>query len=202
MSEQEIEVKFYINNLPRLARRLQAVGAELVQPRVHELNLRFDTPDGALTRAECVLRLRQDRQAYLTYKGPNQEGQAVSVRQEIEFVVSSFESAHHFLEALGYQVSIMYEKQRTTYLFRGMLVTLDEMPFGTFAEIEGPDPDNIHSAADTLSLNWDTRCTQSYLVLFDKLRAKRALSAKNLSFAELENLSFSAEDFDLVPADN
>jgi adenylate cyclase class 2 len=201
MSEQEIEVKFYVTNLPRLARRLQAIGAELVQPRVHELNLRFDTPDGALTRAECVLRLRQDRQAYLTYKGPNQEGQAVSVRQEIEFVVSNFESAHHFLEALGYQISIMYEKQRTTYLYKGLLVTLDEMPFGSFVEIEGPDPDSIHTVAEALSLIWENRCTLSYLALFDRVRAKRALTAKNLSYAELEDLTFTAQDFDLKPAD-
>ncbi len=109
-SEVEIEVKFYVGQLDRLVERLKALGAKEVQPRIHELNLRFDTPEGELTAQRQVLRLRKDHKAWLTYKGPAQPGQTVGVRPEIEFEVSSFDEAKNFLKDLGYQIYMLYEK--------------------------------------------------------------------------------------------
>jgi len=56
-TDQEIEVKFYLANLPALEQRIIKAGGILVQPRVHEVNLRFDLPDGSLTADKRVLRL-------------------------------------------------------------------------------------------------------------------------------------------------
>jgi adenylate cyclase class 2 len=68
-NDQELEVKFYIADLRALEGKLVAQGARLVQPRVHEVNLRFDTAESELKRTYRVLRLRQDNAAHLTYKG-------------------------------------------------------------------------------------------------------------------------------------
>ena len=46
MNHQEIEVKFYVNDLKRLEALLLELGAVLIQPRVHESNIRFALPDG------------------------------------------------------------------------------------------------------------------------------------------------------------
>jgi adenylate cyclase class 2 len=200
-SEQEIEVKFLVHDLSAVAERLRAAGARLSSPRVHETNLRFDTPDGALTRERRVLRLRQDAGSVLTYKGPAAPGQAVSVRQEIEFTVSDFQAARHFLEALGYQVSITYEKYRTMYQFGSLVVTLDEMPFGSFIEIEGPDAESIRTAAAEIHLNWEARSVASYLALFNQLCVARGLTAQNLTFAELQGVEASPQDLSLHYAD-
>ena len=153
-SDQELEVKFYLSDLPALRARLEAAGAQLFKPRVHEINLRFDTPSGDLTRGYRVLRLRQDSEARLTYKGPGELVDGVRSRQELEFTVSDFETARHFLEALGYEVSVMYEKYRATYTLNGVLVTLDEMPYGKFAEIEGPDGASIRKTISSYDLGW------------------------------------------------
>lgn len=48
-SDQEIEAKFLLHDPSRLAARLETLGAPVTAVRVHEVNLRFDTPDGALT---------------------------------------------------------------------------------------------------------------------------------------------------------
>ncbi len=200
-TEQEIEVKFPLRNLAALAGRLEALGAHLLVPRVRETNLRFDTPDRALTAARRVLRLRQDNNAVMTYKGPAALGEEVSDRQEIEFQVGDFAAARRLLEALGYEVSVMYEKYRTTYALADLVITLDEMPFGCFAEIEGPDAASIRNAAAALGLDWDARSTASYLGLFNLLQVKRGLSAQNLSFAELEGVQVSMEDMGLRYAD-
>jgi len=195
----EQEAKFYVTDLPALEARLQALQALLKHPRVFETNLRFDLPDGSLAGKGQVLRLRQDERIRMTYKGPSDPGREVVSRQEIEFEVSSFENARALLEALGYRVSVMYEKYRTTYDLQRCEVTLDEMPYGNFAEIEGPEGSVIHGVANLLGLRWETRSQESYLALFARLRAG-GLAAKNLSFTEV-NHPFPAEDFGLKPAD-
>lgn len=200
-TEQEIEVKFFVHDLNAVTERLQANGARLLSPRVLETNLRFDTPDGSLTRQRQVLRLRQDVNAVMTFKGPAQAGEEVSARQEIEFQVSDFTAARHLLEALGYQVAVIYEKYRTEYELGGLTVMLDEMPFGSFMEIEGPDAASIRSAAQKLGLDWEARSVASYLALFSQLRSSRQLSARNLTFAEMQGVNVSAQDLGLRYAD-
>lgn len=200
-NDQEIEVKFALRDLAGLIARVEALGATLAAPRVHEVNLRFDTPDGILTRERRVLRLRQDAGAVMTYKGAAQPGDEVSTRQEIEFQVSDLGAARRLLEALGYVVSVMYEKFRTTYTMDGLTIVLDEMPIGSFIEIEGPDAGSIRATAEQLGLEWEARSTASYLALFQALCEARNLTAKNLSFAELEGVAVRVEDMALRYAD-
>jgi adenylate cyclase class 2 len=196
----EQEAKFYIANLPGLRARLEQAGAELLHPRVFESNLRFDLPDGSLTRKGQVLRLRQDERVRLTYKGPAEFGHEVAARAEIEFEASSFANARALLEALGYTVSVMYEKYRATYALGGCEVTLDEMPYGDFAEIEGPDVPAIQAVAVKLKLSWAARCTDSYLMLFSRLRLAGLVDAPHLTFGEVKR-KFPAEAFGLAAAD-
>lgn len=200
-NDQELEVKFYISDLPRLERRLQELGAELDSARVQEVNLRFDTAEGDLERASQVLRLRLDREARLTFKGPSQNQEGARLRTEIEFVVSSFDSARALLKALGYQVSMMYEKRRTTYRLDGVEVTLDEMPYGNFAEIEGPDSASIQAVNQRTGLDWERRVPVSYTSLFDQLRTRLGLSFRDLSFANFRDLTITPQDLGVQPAD-
>jgi adenylate cyclase, class 2 len=196
---QEQEAKFYVANLPALEAKLQALGAHLKQARVFESNLRFDLPDASLAGKRQVLRLRQDERARMTFKGPMEAGAEVFSRPEIEFEVSSFENAKALLEALGYRVSVMYEKYRTTYNWGGCEVTLDEMPYGDFAEIEGPGPATIRKVANTLGLAWAARSSESYLMLFNRL-CQAGLAAQNLSFQEVKE-KFPPSAFGLSAAD-
>ena len=199
---QEVETKFYLAYPRRLRERLLQLGAQ-PEPngRVHELNLRFDTPGKDLSRQRRVLRLRQDSRARLTYKDPALPDQAVSVRREIEFEVSNFDTAKLFLEALGYQVSVTYEKYRTTFFFHDTEVTIDEMPYGTFCEIEAADGEQVRRVAQELGLKWEARCPRSYLELFYMLRERRGQDMSNLDFASFIGMSFEAQDFNLEAAD-
>ena len=209
--EQEIEVKLMVRSLAAIKTRLLAAGAELVSARVHETNLRFDTRSGTLTRDRKALRLRKDTASRLTFKGPQQAGDTASIRQEIEFEVSDFFAARRFLEALGYAVSVIYEKYRTTYRLGDVLVTLDEMPYGSFVEIEGSAAEQGHSndsmveklmaAASTLNLNWDARSGDSYLALFENLRKARRLKVHDLTFGDLQGLEVQPADLGLRYAD-
>ncbi len=197
---QELEVKFYLAKKEAFLARLEQTQAALLHPRVLETNLRFDTPAGELARTFQVLRLRQDSAARLTYKGPGDILDGVRRRVELEFTVSDFAAAQAFLEALGYQVALLYEKYRTTYTLGNVEVTLDEMPYGFFAEIEGPDGGSILRAAERLGLAWETRIFESYVFLFDRLRQTLGLTFRDLSFANFTGMTVTAEQLGVMGA--
>ncbi len=197
----ETEIKLHVKKLEPLAEQLEMLGATLVSPRTHEMNLRFDTPAGTLSAQTRVLRLRQDARSTLTYKGPafNQDG--VSRREEIEFSVGDFDAAQRFLEALGYELISLYEKYRATYEFDGFHIMLDEMPYGNFIEIEGTDSSSIRALAVTLGLNVNHAVEMSYLQIFDLLRNAENLAAEQLTFETFENQSFDLVHISILVAD-
>jgi adenylate cyclase, class 2 len=198
---QEMEAKFYLTHPDALRGQLITLGAVLKHPRVFEVNLRFDTPDGKMVRNQQVLRLRKDERIRLTYKGPTQPLQNIAIRDEIELEVNDFPSARNFLESLGFQVVVSYEKWRTTYQLGAVEVVLDELPYGYFCEIEGPDEKSIETTARSLSLKWEARCTLSYLALFSQFVSKRGLNLKNLTFIEFDGITAAVSDLCLSPAD-
>jgi len=200
-ADKELEVKFYLANKGNLQKTLKNLGASLVQTRTHEHNLRFDTVEGTLTSNQQVLRLRKDHANHLTYKGPNDVETGVSIRTEIEFSVDNFEKAQNFLEALGYRVSMIYEKYRTVYELSGTLITIDEMPFGDFAEIEGIDRANIENVCNQLGLIWEHRSLESYAVLFEIVKKNLNLSFRDLTFENFAGIKIDASHFALSSAD-
>jgi len=189
---QELEAKFFISKPEALEAQLKALGAELIQPRTHEYNLRFDTPDQQLAQEFRLLRLRKDQAVRLTYKGPatNQEG--VNVREEVEINVEDYETAKQLLHVLGYVVTAIYEKYRTTYELNNNHITIDEMPFGVFVEVEGRDKEGIKITAEALGLNWDTNISENYLMIFYRLK-----KAYRLDFDEMTFENFGGLDIDL-----
>jgi adenylate cyclase class 2 len=201
MVNQELEVKFYVRDLSAIQSRLEQLGARLVQHRVLETNLRFDTPDHKLMQAFQVLRLRKDIEARLTYKGPASAVEGVRIRQEIEFTVSSFEKAQAFVEALGYVVVIVYEKYRAMYDLDEVHVTLDELPYGNFVEIEGPDVKSIQAVNAKLGLRWEANIPASYIVLFEMLKARSKFAFRDLVFENFNGLVIQADDMGVTPAD-
>jgi adenylate cyclase class 2 len=203
MSDQnsEIEVKFYISNLEEMETKLNRFDAEMLRHRSQEYNLRFDTPNGDLARSIRVLRLRQDNETHLTYKGPGIIRDGIRYREEIEVEVSSFEDMRSIIEALGYQVSIIYEKYRCVFALDNVLVTLDEMPYGNFIEIEGPDSDSIRIVSEKLGLDWSKNVPFSYIQLFYMIREKLAVSIENLTFSDFSDIEITPELLDVEPAD-
>jgi adenylate cyclase class 2 len=198
---REIEAKFYVRDLKKIESRIQQLGARLIQLRVLETNLRFDLPDGGLRSRGQVLRLRQDTEAKLTYKGSSTNEQGVSNRTEIEFTVGDFEQAKLFLEALGYQEILQYDKYRTTYEFQNCHMMLDELPYGNFVEIEGEDADSIRAAAEKLKLEMQAAISESYSVLFERIRRILVLNFTDLTFENFSGIRVLPEHLQAQPAD-
>jgi len=199
---QEIESKFYVRQLAPLEARLLALGAVCIIPRSFEYNLRYDDAQNNLQRQRQVLRLRQYDDVRLTFKGPGHAIDGALARAEIELIVNDFEQAKLLLEGLGYHIAIIYEKYRAMYELGSALVTLDELPYGKFIEIEAENPTAIAELARQLGLNPARAIPASYQGLFERLKQNRGLTAPHLTFAAFSGLNISPADLDVLPADD
>jgi len=200
-NNQEIESKFYVRDLSAIETRLTALGATCIVPRGFEYNLRFDNPQDSLKRQGKVLRLRKSDDLRMTYKGPGERIDGALWRTEIELIINDFDAAQKLLEELGYHVAAVYEKYRAMYSLGEALITLDELPYGKFIEIEGENTEQIQALALQLGLKPSASIPNSYQGLFEQVKARKNLPAKNLAFWEFEKIELSAEDLGVEPAD-
>jgi adenylate cyclase class 2 len=185
MSHLEIEVKFWLAHHFDLRQRLIGLGATLQSSRTLERNLRYDTPDKLLTTKGELLRLRQAAHASLTYKRP---GPSFEQREELEFEVGDFEAARQLLEALGYEIMHGYEKYREIFKLDDCLVMLDEVPYGCFTEVEGPEIETIRALCVRLGLYWEQRIQRTYMDMFIGLRELMSSKPEHATFAAFDGI--------------
>ncbi|HEY44537.1 MAG TPA: class IV adenylate cyclase [Anaerolineae bacterium] len=180
-SGREIEAKFIVPHFDGIRQRVLDLEGQLIIPRHLELNKRYDTHDNRLRSNREILRVRRGNRVVLTYK----KSKSAEERIEFELAINDFEIACNFLEALGYQVILIYEKYREIYTLDEAAVMLDELPFGFFVEVEGPSLEIIKQAAAVLGLDWEYRIKNSYLELFEILQMRL-----NLPFSTADFVSF------------
>ena len=201
MNEQEIEVKLYVRDLKKIELRLQDLKAQLIQPRVHEINYRYDLPNGSLRTKGQVLRLRRDTNVILTYKGPSKIVDGVFSRTELETTMGDLETAQHVLEALGYVQILIYEKYRAIYELNGCHIMLDELPYGDFVEIEGPDASSIRKMALHIGLDFESAVGAGYARIFENYNSKHDLPHSDLTFDAFREKKPSPEELNVRAAD-
>jgi adenylate cyclase class 2 len=192
----ETELKLYVPFLNAVARRIEAAGGKISAPRVYERNVRYDNAAGEMEKAGTVLRLRQDTRARLTYKdGERLLGEYGSSRYEAEVEVSDFDNMDTILGKLGFHSVLIYEKYRTTYQLDGGEVTLDEMPYGNFIEIEA-DESVIGRVVDKLQLHSAKRMSASYTTLFKFVKKNLGLTFADLTFENFKGVEVPESAFD------
>jgi adenylate cyclase, class 2 len=183
MRHEEIEVKFLLEDLPAMRQRLVALGATLSTPRTYEENLLFDTPDAQFRQQGRLLRLRRDRRNRITYKEPTAHNDLdFKIMQEYEIEVSDFAQAHAMLAKLGFVQVLRFEKYRETFTYQNAEIVLDEVPFGTFMEIEASQ-EGIRALVSALDLAFATRLVSSYVDIFDAVCTTYSLPTTDITFA-------------------
>lgn len=186
---EEIEVKFVVDDVADMRRRVVDLGATLKTPRSYENNITFDSEDGGLRRRGQLLRLRRDRRNVLTYKEPPaQEDADFKVRNEFEVEVSDFAQAQAIVERLGFAPSMRYEKYRETFSYRGAEILLDELPVGNFMEIEAAR-EEIRGISDALGLDFGSRLRGSYGDILEAVCDTYDLPLCDLTFENFGHLA-------------
>jgi adenylate cyclase, class 2 len=133
--ETEKKYRLDADSKSEVVEALKEMGAEYVR-RDFEENVIYSSPH--LRQINGAVRLRHvgDR-TVLTLKRrvPNDAGVKQQVEHETE--LADAESMRAILNELGIEPVLVYEKHRDTWRFRSVEVVLDELPYGSFMEIEG-----------------------------------------------------------------
>jgi adenylate cyclase class 2 len=196
--KMETELKFIIAE-PEAFRALLAAHGAISRGRHSEENIRLDDRGRSLSRRKVVLRLRRTEQggetrSILTVKTPGDGTDAFKSRREIELEVSDGTAMIAALGVLGFAPYWRYEKRREVFTIDGVEVDLDELPYGWFAELEGPE-DGIRALAEKLGLDIADGLTSSYAEIFENVRRGMALDVDDLTFAAFEGVKVDARHY-------
>jgi len=182
---RETEIKFRVDNLRTLERKLRAAGFRNKTARAREMNTLYDLPGQVLRKKKELLRLRQYGEDWkITHKSQGKTGKHSS-RQELETKVSDGKKMDAILRALGYQPSFRYEKFRAEWTDGKGDVVLDETPIGNFCEIEGPSR-WIDRTAKTIGTTPKQYITKNYAGLFQDWLRESGSKAKEMTFAAVK----------------
>ena len=183
---REIEIKFRVDNLRSLTRKLRAAGFHLKTPRTHEMNTLYDLPGQVLRNRRELLRLREYGESWkLTHKSGGKVGRHSS-RQELETRVEDGKKMDAILRALGYSPSFRYEKFRAEWTDGKGQVVVDHSPIGDFCEIEGP-PRWIDATAKKLGVAHEDYITKNYATLFAEWKQEHNGPATEMTFKAVKS---------------
>jgi len=182
---KEIEIKFRVENLREIARKLRAARFRLVTPRTREVNTLYDLPGEVLRNRRELLRLRQYGKSWkLTHKSKGQAARHSS-RTELETSVGDGKTTDAILRALGYSPSFVYEKLREEWTDGKGQVVVDHTPIGDFCEIEG-NPRWIDQTATKLGVSHEDYITKNYATLFAEWKQENKSPATEMTFKAIK----------------
>lgn len=181
----EVEIKLRVASAAEAARRLQRLKARLHEKRHLEDNVLYDDSARALQRRGDLLRLRTRqgvKGGFLTYKGPPPRLlPGAKVRTEIEVQVDEPMFLDRIFRRVGLLPAYRYQKYRSVYKLGELLISLDELPFGCFFELEGPKR-SIDAAAKRLGYKPEEHIVINYRSLHIQHLRERGLPDQDLLF--------------------
>ena len=184
-SPKEVEIKFALDDLRAIERKLRALHFHRQTPRTREINTLYDLPGAVLRQRGELLRLRKYGDGWtLTHKAPGLAGRH-KTRVETETAVENGERMQGILTALGFAPSFQYEKFRREWSDGTGHVVLDETPIGNFGEIEGP-PRWIDRTARALQIAPSQYITDSYAQLFADWKTRTGSRAQEMTFSAVK----------------
>lgn len=178
----EIEVKVPVADLEATRSRAKGLGYGVVKTRHFEANVLYDYPDRSIALSGCLLRIRETPDhALLTFKGKVVHDPQFKVRPEMETTCADGSALRGILESIGLRPFFRYEKYREEYRGEGALLCLDELPFGSYLELEG-EPATIEALAKALDLDPATFIKRSYADLYGEYCRGRGIPFGNIVF--------------------
>lgn len=169
----EVEAKVQVADFASLQATLKQLGATCLGSEIEE-DIFFSHPQRDFRESDEALRLRSiNGNLELTYKGPNRSS---TLKSRIEHNIGLADDPRSLLSALGFQPAAELSKTRESWKFGQLTVTLDELNFGKFVEVEALDEDEaaatnaVEKALADLQIS-GPKITESYLCLLERHRA-------------------------------
>lgn len=181
---KEIEIKFRLEDVASMRRKLRKAGFRLTTPRTREQNTLYDLEGSPLRQRGEILRLRKYGEDWeFTHKSKGKVGKH-KTRIENQTKVEDGKKMEAIILALGYKPLFRYEKFRATWSDGKGAVVLDETPIGDFGEIEGA-PGWIDRTALLLGISVVDYIIKSYGELFLEWKQKHNSHAEHMTFKDI-----------------
>jgi adenylate cyclase class 2 len=185
-TRNEIEIKFRVDDVRALNRRLRKSGFRLLTPRTHEINTLYDLPGQLLRKRGELLRLRRYGPEWLlTHKAKGKVGRH-KTRVETETKIADGAKMEAILRALGFAPTFRYEKFRAEWSDGKGHVVVDETPVGNLGEIEGPSR-WIDRTARALEIPRSDYITATYSDLFLQWKKQTGSLADEMTFKAIRD---------------
>jgi adenylate cyclase class 2 len=168
----EIEKKYRLTKKQResIGKRLRSLGAAPGEVEFEENTI---YRGGRLDLGGCALRLRRvNGRALLTFKESLPSKSSIKHHREEETEVADANTLGAILRSLEFRPGLVYEKRRTRWHVGKAEVTLDELPFGLFMEIEGSEQE-ISRVEKQLEADTLPAVMETYPALTAQLGKKR-----------------------------
>jgi adenylate cyclase class 2 len=186
----EKEIKIQISDISELITLLSSLGAEFIS-REFQRTFLLDTTDSKLKSQGMFLRVRSGVPNTVTLK--KKIKQDINVRERIEYEtdVKDVKTMLTIFESLGFTNKRIMEKYRVNFAFNNTVVSVDEMPFGFYAEIEGNESD-ISEVVKLLKIDPDKKILITYWDIWEDYKNKNNVSGEDIIFsANYESTTFN-----------
>lgn len=177
----EQEVKFEVPNIKNILKKLKEIGATEIATDFQR-TIRFETENDDLLSKGMFLRVRSGHGDVITLKRKISEDNAdFKEREEIETKVEDLAKMRKIINYLGFTKEFIFEKYRSNWKYKGAEISVDELPFGNYLEIEST-PELINEIAKDLELDNKYRKALTYWDLFEKYKKANNLTGDNIVF--------------------
>lgn len=168
----EKEIKLKIDDVEKVLNTLKQHGAKF-EGGALERTIRFDNENKDYEKAGKFFRVRSGFKNTVTLKEKIAGGDKnVRARKETEFEVEDIDKMAYIFNVLGLNYSMTMEKYRQHWNYGGCDVTLDELPFGVFMEIEGEE-NAISEVCKNLGLDESKKILVTYWELWAEVSNKK-----------------------------
>jgi adenylate cyclase class 2 len=181
MEKIEKELKFKIDDPQSLIKYFLEKGAILLN-KSKEKTIRFDTPQLELEKKGIFLRVREGSKKTITLKEKIENYQTIKTRKETEFIIEDIEGMKYILEKIGLKYIRIFEKFRINLKYKDTVLSIDELPFGIYLEIEGEEK-NIDIIIKELNYKDENKIIGTYWDLFEKYKLENNLKGIDILFS-------------------
>ncbi len=180
---REIEIKIKITDIEEFEKKISALNPQVIK-EVFERTVRFDTNNGDLEKKGIFVRIRSgSKNTWTVKKKINDAAQPDKYfqRNEWEVGIDDLETAGEMLKVLGFEKEFIMEKYRKKFILPKAEITIDKLPFGTYAEIEA-GKDEIDRLTKILGIDQARRIIGTYWHLHEEYNKIHGLTEKNIIF--------------------
>ncbi|MEA2097591.1 MAG: class IV adenylate cyclase [Patescibacteria group bacterium] len=180
MQKIEKEIKIKINDIDGLIGQLLQDGAT-IKNKAMQKTVRFDTINENLEKKGVFLRVRSGNKNTITMKEKIGNDKNIRARKETEFEIEDIDKMIYIFKKIGFDYIKIMEKFRINLNYKNAILSIDELPFGFFLEIEGTE-NQINTISDKLNYSTKDKIIETYWDLFENYKKKKNIKSKNIIF--------------------